>query len=360
MTKQTVFIAAGGTGGHMYPAVALAHQLTEQKKKVVWIGSGSKLEQKVLAPYAWTYKVVRAKPYRGTGIKAKLLLPFHLLLGVATAWRLLRRHKPIYLITTGGYVSVASTIAACLAGVPVFLCEQNARPGLANRYLSRYVRAIFTAYPKVFSETIKQQYLQMGNPLRRQMIEHSMLERSQANQKLRLLILGGSQGAAVFNEQVPKLLSQLRDKDRIAITHIAGPSADKQAITDAYSTSGYVATVHNYVQDMASLYLESDLVLARSGALTLAELMQFSLPALLVPLPNSADNHQYYNALYHHRLGACRLIEQPQLLQPFYLANTLQAFISDSSLSQRMRKAAKSLQKPAAAESIIAHCDALI
>ena len=359
MTKRVVFIAAGGTGGHMYPAVALAHQLTEKNTTVIWIGSGSKLEQKVLEPYGWTYHAVRAKPYRGTGLMAKLMLPYHLLCGVLVAWRLFRRYKPAYLITTGGYVSVTSSIAAGLSSVPVFLCEQNSKPGLANRYLSRFVRAVFTAYPKVFSQKKSSRYLQVGNPLRRQLIERSQQSRSNENY-LRLLVLGGSQGATIFNTRVPDLLGQLQDKSRVQITHIAGPKADKQAVMDAYKKHGFDACVHDYVQDMASLYLNTDLVLARSGALTLSELMQFSLPAFLVPLPSSADNHQFYNALYHHRFGACQLIEQTQLLEDHYLANCVHAFISDPALRKRMQQSAKRLKTPKAAESIIAECEALV
>ena len=361
MSQNTVFIAGGGTGGHIYPGIAIAQSLSHQQLSVVWMGSGSALEKRLLQPYGWAYHPVYAKPFRGTTVWQKLCLPSYVLLGICLALYQCLRYRPKYVITMGGYVSVVTAIAAFLLCVPVFVCEQNAKPGLANRVLCFFASQIFTAYPGVFQGRAAKKTRRLGNPLRENLLAKSVAHRIVPQHAcFRILVMGGSQGATVFNQRLPDLLGDMQDKSAVQVTHIAGAGHDLSAITALYQKHGIAAQVTAYVDDISQCYLSTDVVIARAGALTLSEIVQFQLPALLVPLPGSADNHQFYNAWYHQQCGACWMLEQSQLLTGHHLVNMLHALRCDPQLLQRMSAAAARLQTPQAGLQIVQHCQAFI
>lgn len=354
MNNKNVVIAAGGTGGHIYPGIALAEKLTEKDYKIIWLGSGSKLEKDILAPYGWHYHSVQAKPYRGTGIWKKIILPAYLLKSFIFSLGYLLRYRPAYLITTGGYVAITSAIAAYCLRIPVHLCEQNAKPGLANRCLAILAKRIFTAYPHVFNSRYVGKVFQIGNPLRQTLITRSQEQKTTiVGNSLRLLVLGGSQGARVFNEHIPRLLQDVQNKELISITHIAGKQGNLKHIQAMYAKNKIQANVKEFIEDISSCYMNVDFVIARAGALTLSELMQFKLPAILVPLPSSADNHQFYNALHHHQRGACWLVDQDKLLQDNYLANLINILLHSDKTITQMKAAADRMQIANVAEKII-------
>lgn len=359
MAKQHIIIAAGGTGGHIYPAVALAQALEKQARKVQWVGSGAKLEKRLLSPYAWPVTEIAAKPYRQAGWLGKCQLAFVLAFGVAKAAWIMIKKRPAYVITTGGYVSVATALAAKVLGIKVYICEQNARPGLANRLLCHLATKVFTAYPNVFPQLKEKKIHMTGNPLREQVIKASdevEPTRSQKDEALTILIMGGSQGANIFNEKIPTLLADIEDKQRIRIIHQAGAQANIQEIEKAYLAHGIQADVLPYLDPITTYYQRSHLVIARSGALTITELIQFKLPAILVPLPNSADNHQFYNALYHQQLGSAWLLPQDRLIRPGYLANMINTLHSSPAHIEKMQHVCQQIRQQSTADKIIDHC----
>ena len=359
VSEQHIVIAAGGTGGHIYPAVALAQALEKQARKVQWVGSGSPLEKRLLSPYSWPLKVIKAKPYRQAGLLAKCQLPFILAMGITKAFWTMLIKRPAFVITTGGYVSVATAIAAKLLGIKVYICEQNARPGLANRLLSQLARKVFTAYPDVFPQLAKKKIYMTGNPLREQVIDQSkQLKPNKYNetQTLTILIMGGSQGAKIFNDQLPTLLADIQDKHKIEVIHQAGAHADVEAIKNDYTAHEIEATVLSYLDPITKYYEQAHLVIARSGALTITELIQFELPAILVPLPNSADNHQFYNALYHQQLGTAWLLPQERLVRPGYLANMVNTLRSSPGQMAKMQQVCNRIRQDITAEKIINYC----
>jgi len=360
--QPRAIIAAGGTGGHIYPGVALAQELKERGYECLWIGSGSKLEKAILDSEPIQYKKILAKPFRGSSLFSKFLLPFHLIVALSQALWLIGMYKPDYVITTGGYVSVTTAFAAKICQHKVFMCEQNSRAGLTNRLVSRIANGLFTAYPGVFKTNRKRKIWQVGNPLRKniiQRIENAKINQQSSLNTINILVMGGSQGAQVFNEQLPRLLQNIENKHAINILHQAGDKANIDTIQEKYGTYGLKANVVKYIDDMALAYSNADFAIARSGALTLTELMSAGLPSILVPLPNSADNHQYYNALHHSRRGACWLLCQNDLVRDGYIENLVNTLTSCPDIRQKMRSSCEKLKTTDAAKSIITQCEVL-
>ncbi|HAV94121.1 MAG: undecaprenyldiphospho-muramoylpentapeptide beta-N-acetylglucosaminyltransferase [Legionellales bacterium] len=358
--SQYVIIAAGGTGGHIYPAVALAETLVEKSYDLLWIGSGSVLERKLLKPYGWPYRAVMAKPYRQAGWYQKCKLPFVLASGICQALWIMIKRRPRFVITTGGYVSVTTTIAARMLAIPVFMCEQNSRPGLANRMLGQLAKRIFTAYPDVFPHFPKEKIHMVGNPLRDKVLQQATTKKQaqfKPRQQISLLVMGGSQGAKIFNEKIPGLLSSLQHKEDIKIIHQAGALANIDEIQQAYDNEGIQAQVLPYLDNIASYYEQTHLVIARAGALTITELVQFCLPSILIPLPNSADNHQFHNAHYHQTLGCAWLLPQDRFVRDGYLSNMVNALHLSSGHINNMRKVCEKIQSHQVAHNIITHCE---
>lgn len=352
-------ISGGGTGGHIYPGVALATELKERGYNVIWMGSGSELERSILNQYPFKYEHVTAKPYRGASLIRKIVLPIGIVYGVVSALVKMLNNKPEFLITMGGYVSVTSAIAAAFLKIPIHICEQNSRSGLANKVLSVMATTIFTAYPNVFKKKSSKKIIEIGNPLRKELIKTSNEKRhvKQEGEKLTLLVMGGSQGAKTLNENVPKCMENIKDSQKIRIIHQAGGAAQIEEIIKAYKNSGIEARVEKYFDDMASIYSGVDLVIARSGALTLSELMQFGLPAILVPLPGSADNHQFFNALHHERKGACWILRQEELSGQGKLEKMIDILMTGKGTLKKMKHACIKMKRENVAEKIIQACE---
>ena len=357
--KKTVMIAGGGTGGHIYPGVALATELKERGYNVVWMGSGSKLEKSILNQYPLKYEHVTAKPFRGASLIRKIVLPIDVAYGVVSALIKMLNNKPKFLITMGGYVSVTSAIAAAILKIPIHMCEQNSRCGLANKVLSVMATTIFTAYPNVFRKKSTKKIIETGNPLRKELIKRSNKKRrlKKEGQKLTVLVMGGSQGAKTLNENVPRIMKEIKSSQKIRVIHQTGGTAQIEKIIKAYKESGIEARVEKYFDDIAGIYSEVDLVIARSGALTLSELMQFELPAILVPLPGSADNHQFFNALHHERKGACWILQQEDLFREGKLEKMIDILMTGEGTLKKMKHACIKMKRENVAEKIIQACE---
>lgn len=297
---MSVLIMAGGTGGHIMPGLALAEALRERGLRVDWLGTAAGMEARLVPQAGLPLHTISVAGVRGKGWVARLALPWMLARSVWQAWRLLRKLKPRLVFGFGGYAAAPGGLAAALAGVPLLIHEQNARAGSTNRLLARFARGVYAAYPHTFADSSRVRVV--GNPVRAQILA---LPEPQARgvgvqQPLRLLVLGGSQGAQVLNEIVPAALAQLPKALRPQVRHQAGRTL--AAAQQAYAAAGLDAAPEAFIDDMPAAYAQADLVICRAGALSLAELAAVGLAAILVPLPNAIDDHQRANA--EHQVAA--------------------------------------------------------
>jgi UDP-N-acetylglucosamine--N-acetylmuramyl-(pentapeptide) pyrophosphoryl-undecaprenol N-acetylglucosamine transferase len=303
-----IMIAAAGTGGHVFPGLAVADALQQQGVEVVWLGTQQGKEGAWVAKASIRFHGIAMQGLRGKGLLGWLQAPFRLLRAIAQAWRLLKQEKPELLLVMGGYISAPAGIAARLLGIPVWLHEQNAIAGLSNRLLAPLSERLFLGLPLHKTPFGWEKAELIGNPLRK------ALSRSQQARHdtlvLRVLILGGSQGASFLNDLLPRVMND-RVSNHLSIWHQTGVN-QRDVVNAAYHYAGVKARVDAFIDDMASAYAWADVVIARSGALTVAEIAQTARPALFIPFPSAVDNHQYVNALSLVEAGGASVFVQSQ------------------------------------------------
>jgi UDP-N-acetylglucosamine--N-acetylmuramyl-(pentapeptide) pyrophosphoryl-undecaprenol N-acetylglucosamine transferase len=319
----TVMIMAGGTGGHVFPALAVARVLEEQGCKVVWLGTHKGIESRVVPAAGIPMEWVRVSGLRGKGLLSWLGAPFRLMQALMDSLRAVRRVRPDVVLGLGGFVAGPGGLAARLLGCPLVIHEQNAVAGMTNRLLSHIADVVAQAFPGAFSGS--QSARLIGNPVRRD-IEQVGLRREVLREPRHLLIFGGSQGAAVLNRIVPKALAEIPADLRPTVMHQSG-RGKADDVRQAYAALGIDADVREFLDDMAAAYSWADLAVTRSGALTVAELAATGLPAVLVPFPAAVDDHQTANARYLSERGAALLIPESEL-EPTRLARTLVELMS--------------------------------
>jgi len=349
-------IMAGGTGGHIFPALAVAQGLSERGETLAWLGSNNSMESRRVPEAGIDFYGLSVTGLRGKGKLALLAAPFRLLRAVWQAWQLLRQLKPRRVIGFGGFASGPGGLAAKLLGIPLFIHEQNALPGMTNRRLADFSRLVFTAFPSAFPASDK--VVCLGNPVRQELLNLLAPEQRYANRQgaLRLLVIGGSLGAQVFNQTLPKALALLPEESRPYVRHQAGVGKE-EATQQAYAEipGGAVnMEVTAFIDDMAEAFAWADLVVCRAGALTVSELAAAGVASLLVPFPFAVDDHQTHNARFLADADAGVLLPQSQLT-PQYLASLLQGSLGQRSNLQQMAVKAKSLAKPAATATLIEH-----
>ncbi len=360
MQKPTILIAAGGTGGHVFPALALVERL-EQVAKVVWLGTDRAVEQTILEDTPWPTYRLSIRPLRGSGWLALPMVLCSIVWALAqTGWYFII-NRPKLVLVTGGYVGFSAGVWARLLFIPLCVCEQNMRAGWTNRILACLASVIFTAYPRVFTK-YADKVLQAGNPLRRELIEHHVMHKksvalSEVDRPLRVLILGGSQGARSFNTIMPSVFAKLDSK--VTVQHQCG-SKDVAEVADSYSAVGVSAEVQPFFKDMLQAYTSVDVVIARAGALTLSELMTLGCASIIVPLPNSRDDHQLYNARYHESKGACWVVLEEDLKQVGPMVAKLDLLLSSAICRENMRRHAFSLAYPDAVSTVVDKCVQLL
>lgn len=344
-----LLVAAGGTGGHLYPAVAVARELVsrEPRAEVLFVGTTRGLEGRIVPQAGFRLETLPVAPLRGGSpvrkLKGALVLP----LGFLAAWRLLRRFRPHVVFGMGGYVSGPVLAMAAASGVPTLLLEPNWSPGLANRWLARLVDAAAVAFPGTLDFFGAKAFVS-GNPVRE---EIARVPQRQPGRVLHVLVFGGSQGSRVLNQAMTEALPYLAaHRERVQVTHQTG-EADLGWVRARYREAGFLARVEPYLQAMAEEYAQADLVVARAGATTCAELAAAGRPAILVPLP-LAGGHQEENARAMERAGAARLIRQSELTGE-RLARTLVDLLEQPSLRRQMADEARKLSRPDAAETIV-------
>lgn len=307
---QPVMIMAGGTGGHVYPALAVADELRTRGIPVVWLGTRKGIEARLVPEAGIDVDWLGVSGLRGKGLFTLLAAPFNLIVACVQAIRILNKRKPCAVLGMGGFVSGPGGLMAWLLRKPLLIHEQNAVPGLTNKLLSKLANKVMEAFPHSF----KKESLHVGNPVRRDIAALPSPEQRLKERKgpLRLLVFGGSLGAARLNEVVPQALAKLDDEHQLEVRHQSGANNLEQARVN-YATLRVKAKVDAYIDDMAAAYSWADIVLCRAGAMTIAELAAAGVASILVPYPYAVDDHQTSNARYLSDSGAAILLPQDKL-----------------------------------------------
>jgi UDP-N-acetylglucosamine--N-acetylmuramyl-(pentapeptide) pyrophosphoryl-undecaprenol N-acetylglucosamine transferase len=349
---RTILIIAGGTGGHIFPALAVADQLRDNGWKVVWLGSKSGMESQLVPQYGFEIEWVRFSGLRGKGLLRLLLLPLNLVIAFWQSARAIFRVRPDVVLGMGGYISFPGGIMATLLARPLVLHEQNSIAGLANKVLARVADRILVAFPNALKNSEW-----TGNPVRRDIAQLPAPERRFRNRagNLKVLVVGGSLGAQALNETVPRALALIPQSQRPEVTHQAGEK-HLAMLESGYREAGVSATTLAFIRDMASAYAMADVVICRAGALTISELAAAGIASVLVPFPSAVDDHQTFNARYLADQSAAVLLPQAELT-PRKLADLLLGFTRDKLLD--MAKRARALGRPDAARIVAERCMAV-
>lgn len=303
---KRLLVMAGGTGGHVFPGLAVAHHLMAQGWQVRWLGTADRMEADLVPKHGIDIDFIRISGLRGKGIRAQLSAPIRIFQAVRQARAIMRRYQPDVVLGMGGYVSGPGGLAAWLCGIPVVLHEQNGIAGLTNRWLSHIAKKVLQAFPGAFPNADV-----VGNPVRTDVLALPAPETRLADRSgpVRVLVVGGSQGARVLNQTLPGVAAQLGE--RVTIWHQVGKGA-LSTVQQAYQDAGQTQhKITEFIDDMAEAYAWADVVVCRSGALTVSEIAAAGLPALFVPFQHK-DRQQYWNALPLEKAGAAKIIEQPQ------------------------------------------------
>lgn len=325
MSGRTVLIMAGGTGGHVFPALAAARVLRERGFEPVWLGTQRGLEARLVPPQHIPMEWISVSGVRGKGVMTLIAAPFQLIRAVWQSLQVIRRRNPSVVLGAGGFVSGPGGIAAWLSRRPLVIHEQNAVAGMTNRTLAHFAKRVLEGFPASFPSGVHAE--RVGNPVRREITSlPPPAERfGERKGRLRVLIIGGSQGAARLNTVVPAALANIDVSVRPLVLHQAGERHHTQA-RELYTKHGVEADVRAFIDDMAEAYGGADLIICRSGALTVSEIAAAGLPAIFVPFAAAVDDHQTRNAEFLVRAGAAALIPESELT-PVRLAAELRALL---------------------------------
>lgn len=335
--RSHIMIMAGGTGGHIFPGLAVAEELRTRQATVSWLGTPTGLENSLVERAGFELKRISIRGLRGTGLGGWLAAPWRILRAIIQARRILRRQRPDCVLSMGGYVAGPGAIAARLLRIPLVIHEQNAIAGMTNRLLRPLARRVFTGFPETLAGG---EYV--GNPVRTEIAELPDPKSRLAGREgpLRVLVVGGSQGAAVFADVVPAALARVNASARPLVVHQAGRSLE--ATRQAYQKAGVDGDVRQFIDDMAAEWGWADLAICRAGALTVAELAAAGVAAILVPFPHAVDQHQHANARLLTDAGAGWMVDQADFT-PDWLAQKLDSLDRRALIeySDRARKLAR-------------------
>ncbi len=349
-----VLIAGGGTGGHLFPGVAIAEEVRARGGEVLFVGTGRGLEAKLLPAAGWPLELLEVSGLKRMGLGGTLRGLGRLPRAFAGSLAILRRFQPDVVVGVGGYASGPMVLTAALSGRPTAVQEQNSVPGFTNRTLARFVRAVFTAFDEAGRHFPAEKVTLTGNPVRKRFLDATAGgAQAPSGARPRLLVVGGSQGARAVNELVAGALERLGAGLPLDVVHQSG-AADLEPLRARYEAAGLAGrvTVQPFIDDMPAAYLAADLVVGRAGALTLAELAIVGRPAILVPLPTAADDHQTKNAESFAKAGAAQLVRQGDT-SPDAFAALLSGLITDTRRRTLMASAMSSLARPQAAREIV-------
>ncbi|MGR9013279.1 MAG: undecaprenyldiphospho-muramoylpentapeptide beta-N-acetylglucosaminyltransferase, partial [Gammaproteobacteria bacterium] len=325
--RRCIVIMAGGTGGHVFPALAVAQELVEKNWRVIWLGTKKGLEGRVVPEQGIEIDWLSVAGVRGKGWLSKITAVLLLVKACSQALKILRQRKPDVVLGMGGFVAGPGGLMAKLLGIPLIIHEQNRVPGTTNRLLARMANQVLEAFPGSFDKKVNAKFT--GNPLRKQFVIpfNSSFSKAEANSDvakangltpllekgalggIKILVVGGSQGAQALNEVVPEALAELKNAE---VRHQTG-GAMQQQVETRYKALGVNAEVNAFIEDMVSAYQWADLVICRSGAMTVSEVAAAGVPAIFIPLPNAIDDHQTANARYLTDVGGGLLLMQKDL-----------------------------------------------
>jgi UDP-N-acetylglucosamine--N-acetylmuramyl-(pentapeptide) pyrophosphoryl-undecaprenol N-acetylglucosamine transferase len=347
-----VLIAGGGTGGHLYPGIALAEEVVTRHhaNQVVFVGTTRGLEARIVPREGYPLETIQARGLKGKGLVGMLQGLAALPMSFIESFRILQRHKPDVVVGVGGYSSGPVVLAAALLGIPTAVQEQNALPGLTNKVLGKFVRVIFTAFEGagVFFPEGKVQLV--GNPIRRKLMDNFLLAHV-TQETFSLLVFGGSLGARGINQRMIDALDHLGDlKGHLHIVHQTGKN-DLETVRQGYAAKGFEAEVVEFIDDMSSAYARASLVVCRAGATTLAELMVAKKASLLIPFPFATDNHQEVNAREMVASGAALMFRESELTGE-RLASEIRRLKNEPERLRQMEKKAGLLGRPEAAKEL--------
>lgn len=354
MSRQPcALVMAGGTGGHIFPGLAVAEALRARGWRVHWLGVPGSMEDRLVPPRGFAFEPVEFGGVRGKGLKTLALLPLRLTRALWQALAAVKRVQPDVVLGLGGYITVPGGLAARFSGRPILLHEQNSIAGLSNRWLAKLAERSFSAYPDALpgGEWV-------GNPLRAEFLQQPEPAARFAGRSgpLRLLVVGGSLGAQALNQVLPRALGLIPFEQRPIVTHQGG---EKQidALRAAYAEADVQAQLTPFIRDTAQAFADADLVIARAGASTVTELAAIGAAAVFVPFPHAVDDHQTHNARFLVDAGAGWLLPQTELT-PERLAGLLQG-LDRAELLARAEKA-HALRQAGAVEAMVAACERLL
>jgi UDP-N-acetylglucosamine--N-acetylmuramyl-(pentapeptide) pyrophosphoryl-undecaprenol N-acetylglucosamine transferase len=352
MTARTILIMAGGTGGHIYPGLAVADALRAQGWNVVWLGAPNSMEAELVPKQGYPVAWVNFTGVRGKGLVRLLALPFTLLRALGQSAVAIFSHRPDVVLGMGGYITMPGGLMAALLRRPLVIHEQNSIAGMSNRVLAKLAARVLSGFPGVLKRTEW-----CGNPVR---ADIAILPEPQTRYvgrsgKLNVLVVGGSLGAQALNEVLPKALAILSEQERPNVLHQTGKK-HFETVRKLYAQAGVKADIRPFLDDMANQYAHADLLICRAGALTIAELAAAGVASVLIPLPIAVDDHQTHNARFLSEHGAAVLLPQKDLSAE-KLAHLLRGFDREKLLA--MAQAARSLAKPEATQTVAGVCKEL-
>ncbi len=350
--NKRLLVMAGGTGGHVFPGIAVAKHLQQQGWEIHWIGTADRMEADLVPQHGFEISFIDIAGVRGNGIKRLCAAPFRILKSIRQARKIIQQFKPDVVLGMGGFASGPGGVAAWLSGIPVVLHEQNAAAGLTNRLLAKIAKKVLMAFPGAFPDGEV-----VGNPVREDVLAlHSRT--TEAKDKLAILIIGGSLGARVLNQTLPATIARL-PQDKISVIHQVGKNNSAQ-VQQAYADAGISAElqVQDFICDMAQAYQNAEIIVCRAGALTVSEVAVAGLPAIFIPLPHAVDDHQTKNAGALVDRGAALLIPQSEL-NDAELALQLQTLLDSETKLTEMSAAAKAAAILDATEQVADACKAL-
>jgi len=349
-SRSTLLVMAGGTGGHVYPAMAVADYMHALGWRIVWLCTEGGMENRLIEGKAYSKAMITMRGVRGKGLLGWLLLPFKLVIALKQSLSAIREHKPSVVLGMGGFAAFPGGLMAKLLGKSLVIHEQNSIAGLTNKTLSLIADRVLAAFPSAFKDKADL----VGNPVRKEITQCAVPEdryKARAG-KLRLLVVGGSLGAAALNDVLPKALATLSESSRPEVVHQAGEK-HITALKANYQEAKVNAEAKAYIQNMAEMYEWADVVICRAGALTVAELACVGVASVLVPFPHAVDDHQTFNAKYLSDNGAALLIQQTE-----FNVNKVSEFLRDLTRETCLEMAikARALAKPEATESVAKIC----
>lgn len=357
----SVLIMAGGTGGHVFPALAVADELRARGATINWLGTGRGIENRLVPAANIPLHLIKVEGVRGRGILGLAKAPFLISYAVSQAISIIRQINPDVVLGFGGFASGPGGLAAKLLGKPLVIHEQNAVAGTTNRLLAKVASKVLSAFPDSFKDATPVQVV--GNPVREQIknlvpVQERYAARAQQNTPLQLLIVGGSLGAKAINELLPAALSELPVESRPSVWHQTG-KGHAEATTSLYMQHQVNAKVAEFIDDMAAAYAWADMVVCRAGALTVSELMMAGVAAILIPLPSAIDDHQTFNAKNLTEAGAGIALVQKDLTAA-KMAALLLTELADRNHLLSMAEKAQQLAKPNAAAQVADICEEIV